>query len=453
MNIQKFGQKVEKYKAKPLLFTSMTNSTSSIEGMLLGVRFVEQDLLKLLKSTPEIPIINSNWGSSKDEKYVASTTRVKSNRGRKKKEKPKKSRKTQGDGSNFNSCIQIAVLGKFTRPIVKDKHSLLAVAHPDDKNLEIITKEYKFKLFVTGKFQIPGILSEDMGDLLPPLEKLIDFLRPHFPDIALEGFHANMRNYKFKTLHGGIDIRDLLDFCLARCSTRINTHTDTFSRILIKPFWKELEDFNPRVHTWESLQAKKITNPKLDTKRIADFLRTDCEKRNLSLTYENLKKWCKEPVLIYAYTRVWKFLKFLRINHFRLSQGIVESIITEYLADTVSIVIKQCIKHSDNHMNDAKYDQEKYPGMLIYIKTPTENKLDKKTTIKIFPGGKINVDGANNIEEASYIYWWLNNIFHKKRFIYPVDYVHNGSDSEFSESESIEENIVLPNFKSILGSM
>jgi TATA-box binding protein (TBP) (component of TFIID and TFIIIB) len=40
-------------------------------------------------------------------------------------------------------------------------------------------------------------------------------------------------------------------------------------------------------------------------------------------------------------------------------------------------------------------------------------KLNKRTTIKILRSGKINIDGANSIEEAYELYHWLENIFVK----------------------------------------
>ena len=34
--------------------------------------------------------------------------------------------------------------------------------------------------------------------------------------------------------------------------------------------------------------------------------------------------------------------------------------------------------------------------------------MEKQTTIKLYSKGKINIDGANNSEEANYLYYWLN---------------------------------------------
>ena len=87
-------------------------------------------------------------------------------------------------------------------------------------------------------------------------------------------------------------------------------------------------------------------------------------------------------------------------------------------------------------MASVKYDSDIYPGLLMKVNTPLPDDPNKRTTIKIFRRGKINIDGANNREEAEFIYWWLNEMFiNHPEFIYDENYVHNETDSEFSESE------------------
>jgi hypothetical protein len=90
-------------------------------------------------------------------------------------------------------------------------------------------------------------------------------------------------------------------------------------------------------------------------------------------------------------------------------------------------------KSKDNLLSHIKYDPEKYPGFLIKVKTPNAVDLDKKTTIKIFPSGKINIDGANSREEAEFIYYWLNSIFFENPdLIYSTNFNYDDPDSEFS---------------------
>jgi hypothetical protein len=67
--------------------------------------------------------------------------------------------------------------------------------------------------------------------------------------------------------------------------------------------------------------------------------------------------------------------------------------------------------HDDNKLSYIRYDPSRYNGFLIKIKTPTPTKPGKKTTIKIFNSGLINIDGANNRKEAELIYLWLNKLF------------------------------------------
>ena len=58
-------------------------------------------------------------------------------------------------------------------------------------------KQYKIKVFRNGKIHIPGILKDDMGDILKPLEILCRFLETNLgvAEISPESVKATMRNY------------------------------------------------------------------------------------------------------------------------------------------------------------------------------------------------------------------------------------------------------------------
>ena len=74
--------------------------------------------------------------------------------------------------------------------------------------------------------------------------------------------------------------------------------------------------------------------------------------------------------------------------------------------------IEQYFKnHENNMMASVTYDTQEYSGVIIKIKTPITTDPFKTTTIKLFQKNqKINIDGANNIDEARHIYYWFNNI-------------------------------------------
>ena len=89
-------------------------------------------------------------------------------------------------------------------------------------------------------------------------------------------------------------------------------------------------------------------------------------------------------------------------------------------------------KDSDNLTNSVQYDNDAYQGLIITLNTPNSIKPDKKTKLKLFSSGKINIDGANSFDEAVYIYRWLNYMF----FTNWSKFIRNPNDPKFLEKDS-----------------
>lgn len=58
-------------------------------------------------------------------------------------------------------------------------------------------------------------------------------------------------------------------------------------------------------------------------------------------------------------------------------------------------------------------NNERYQGLKLKFPTPSEKNPDKKTTIKIYRSGKINIDGAVSDESARYYNKKILKIFDK----------------------------------------
>jgi hypothetical protein len=63
------------------------------------------------------------------------------------------------------------------------------------------------------------------------------------------------------------------------------------------------------------------------------------------------------------------------------------------------------------NVSQIKYNIERYPGLTIKFNTPIARNEKKKTTIKLFYSGKVNIDGAISHESAIYYYNWINNLY------------------------------------------
>jgi hypothetical protein len=77
------------------------------------------------------------------------------------------------------------------------------------------------------------------------------------------------------------------------------------------------------------------------------------------------------------------------------------------------------------------------------MKTPTQAKPDKTSTVKVFTSGKLNIDGDNTREEAELIYLWLNKLFVTiPELIYREgEIVTTGPDEEFPDEDESDEEL------------
>jgi TATA-box binding protein (TBP) (component of TFIID and TFIIIB) len=182
------GFKTELIHEETDLFTRPESTTNTMEGNLSNVQFHEQELIKRLEADHNIVVYRCNYGRSQYGGYVEPVKQRKTNRGRRKKPKRKKARKKQGDGSDFNSQITFMVR---TQRIPVEPGAPIPPG----------TKVYKFKVFRTGKIQLPGARGETIDDVLQCAELIVGVLnarlRPAAP-VGLININPVMKNYKFR---------------------------------------------------------------------------------------------------------------------------------------------------------------------------------------------------------------------------------------------------------------
>ncbi len=61
--------------------------------------------------------------------------------------------------------------------------------------------KFQIKVFRNGSFQVPGVRSPYLHDLMQPIEILQNYLREWFPDICINYYRVDMRNYKTSLIH------------------------------------------------------------------------------------------------------------------------------------------------------------------------------------------------------------------------------------------------------------
>lgn len=181
------------------IFTTPVSTTNTMEGYMSNVQFHERDLIQELIPDEDLVLYRCNYGKLKYEGYTEPVKERKTNRGRKKKEKKKKLRKKQGDGVDFNSQITFVVRSSEAPPCIESDDPDLPPSVPYG------TKVYKFKIFRTGKLQLPGVHQHLIDDVIACTKKIVQVLNFHLhpaeenPMKLTKVVNINpvMKNYKF----------------------------------------------------------------------------------------------------------------------------------------------------------------------------------------------------------------------------------------------------------------
>jgi hypothetical protein len=171
------------------LFSGLTPTTITVNGNFTNVAFNEEELINRLTTDEEILACKSNFGKMFYTEYEPPTKSKKTNRGRKKKEKKVKIRKSQGTGDEMNS--QVTFIIKST------------TVNTENGKVPSNAKVYKFKVFRTGKLQLPGVRPADINDVLDCAKILANELDLilHVNDASrtmLANLNPVMKNYKFE---------------------------------------------------------------------------------------------------------------------------------------------------------------------------------------------------------------------------------------------------------------
>jgi hypothetical protein len=176
------------------IFTAPEITTITMEGFLSNVNCHEEDLIADLEADEEFVRIKCNFGEKVYPGYIPPIKTKKSNRGRKKKPPKVHKRKQQGTGECFNS--QTTFVMPSTKTVITDGKV------PTDATI------YKFKVFRTGKIQLPGLRTttviDDVMELTKRLVLLLNFhLHTCETDITkltkLINLNPVMKNYKLRT--------------------------------------------------------------------------------------------------------------------------------------------------------------------------------------------------------------------------------------------------------------
>jgi hypothetical protein len=178
------------------LFTQPINTTNTMEGHLGNVKLDERTFVGMVEPTQYIVAVRSNFEVKILDGYTEPKKSKNSNRGRKKIERKKKPRRTQGTGDEFNSQVSFHV-----RPRA-----------PGDAGFDPKQKPYKFKVFRTGRLQLPGAKQttiNEVFDCIGLIRKMLNGALAPKEEPVLNSFSVVMKNYKFVAILPAKHILDL----------------------------------------------------------------------------------------------------------------------------------------------------------------------------------------------------------------------------------------------------
>lgn len=195
-------------------FTEVISTTNTMEGYLSNVQFHEQELITRVRGTPDVVDYHCNYGRVTYPGYVP-PVRVRKKKVGAPRRRP---RKIQGSGTDFNSQLtavvrsRTAVIGPGSCVFADDPNVLV------DGIIHIPTSAsvYKFKVFRTGRIQLPGAKPDTIEDVMECIQILVRELNAIlYPDgsapIELVYILPVMKNYKFSTRPRVIEVESGID--------------------------------------------------------------------------------------------------------------------------------------------------------------------------------------------------------------------------------------------------
>jgi TATA-box binding protein (TBP) (component of TFIID and TFIIIB) len=149
------------------------------------------------------------------------------------------------------------------------------------------------------------------------------------------------------------------------------------------------------------------------------------ESKNMKTTFvssETLETLIINLIPINIYKTVAKVAaKFWECAGYYIGDEICELMVGNILRTNLEKLHEKLNTSKENQISGFVYDPERFTAFLMKINSPAHKDFnntsakqakkdrEKQTTIKLYSKGKINIDGANNSEEANYLYYWLNS--------------------------------------------
>lgn len=367
------------------LLEPLNTSTITVGGKFSNVRLHERDDKDLFVPRGSIVMTGSNYFELSKPGFTMPAKKEKTtNRGRKRKEKPQKKR-IQGSGKYFNSQI--------TCVVQSDVDSL---------------KFYKFKIFRTGVFQVPGCRTTDLQDLQQPLRDLQSYFCEIYQrsDIGIVEKCVQMRNCKTRLYEHNLCINTV---ALGRIiESEMKDRQKVFSAL--KDAYGKIEILH-KESLKKSLLAIKREYTAATRSAKADDLQAFRDERGIDNNIHDRRV----PVDYQASTGLEAHLQTLKVAY-ELDVASTRQVAQE-LVDLKKLQLQMAENHRDDKNDIGIYsvqyttDQNSSKVIVKFLR-PVPKDPFKTTTLKVLKQ-KVNFEGAISYSDIQNIYRWLNSLLLK----------------------------------------
>lgn len=361
-----FQQVVEKLDM-PLEYTGnllepLNTSTITVGGKFSNIKLHERDDIHMFVPEGSIVMTGSNYLEQLKPGFTMPAKKVKTtNRGRKRKEKPQKKR-IQGSGKYFNSQITCVVQSDVDK-----------------------AKFYKFKIFRTGVFQVPGCRTTDLQDLQQPLRDLQEYFCTIYKrdDIAIVEKCVQMRN----------------------CKTRLYEHNLCINTVSLgRIIESEMKDRQKVVSALKDAYGKIELAHKESLKKTLLAIKRDYTSKVKAAKAEDT-----EPVELEEQLQTLK--AEYEINAGAARKSAQEAVDLEKLKLQVAENHKE--DKNDIGIYSVQYTTDQNSSkVIVKFLRPSPRDPFKTTTLKVLKQ-KVNFEGAISYSDIQNIYRWLNTLILK----------------------------------------
>ena len=427
------------------LSESTTNATIKIKNISFDILELYNNLecnrYVLEIKIPENYKPTKDYENYKRYKYYAKLDyKKKTKRGRK-----KNNNNIKKKNKCFGTCIQIEII-MYSKKLLKGDEKYF------DKSFTLNSITYypevwKIKLFRNGTITVCGVKDTKMDNFIITINYFIKYIQRYlkFSDndvgellLGTSDAGTKLNNYKTIVIDYKIDIYLLEKYFINYFSKKCYISINNLIKAIKTPSIIDMDDF-----TWKNIN-KLSNNFQLNYDEM--FMRSlnINDKEIAIISKENLILKLKSLNIKDIYMNILLYLSLINqhsyINYSNTDiSHIVETIIYESIKNEMHNLTNELLIKEGVSISRIAYNSNKYSSLLIYFNVWINENYKNVPVVKIFPSGKINIDGCCNKDVALLIFDWI-----KKLLIENPDFVWNEKtwgkncylDTEFSMSDS-----------------